>query len=661
MTIPIAPGVYSGITDKSGYSQEGVTPGFYGMFPIASLRGKDNSIVFKPNFTKVLKEFLEPKYNKFGLSHLIALQWFRGGSAGYLCRLLPSDALYANTLVTMADDSANIPAANATWKGFHNAANDYAVGDYVLKDNVYYKSDEIIAAEEFNIAKWTIVPAFSATATYIATDPVEYNGHVYEASGPVTAGAFDIADWTLIFHRADAADLVAMTFGTSDAYSSQANIDADIDLAANFMSVFPTGRGADYNKLSWSITLNESLADTYSFAMYDINFFDLDSNGFLVGIEDTYTVSFDPDAVDVTGQSLFVTDYIEKYSDMFRVVVNNTDFEDLVLPLVQTHYDPAFLAEDLYSFDLFKDAYQDVKYSLASGSEGTLLDANGRFDNAVFEGLVVDMYAGTLDPRISNFKEIQAKVIFDAGFSVATKTAMSNFTSTLRTDIFAYLDSLFQQNEDQELSFRSDDLSINNFRAGIQGGNFVTYEPYSGKDIQVPALYQVCFNISRVWNSLGVHVPVAGYNARGNIDGVKRDTLAYNPPAPYRNQLYLKQMNVIVKDPSGVYRLSTLTSQKKASALSNESIVNMVQVIDVELTLFSEKFLFDFITPEVFSDIDNQVNDYFVKWFRNNGVEQVEVNVYASELDKKNKTVRVDVSIWPTSFIEKLIFNFIIK
>jgi len=87
----------------------------------------------------------------------------------------------------------------------------------------------------------------------------------------------------------------------------------------------------------------------------------------------------------------------------------------------------------------------------------------------------------------------------------------------------------------------------------------------------------------------------------------------------------------------------------------------MLQVMDIELTLFSERYLYDFITPAILDDIRNRINDYFVKWYRNNGVESVEVNVYASELDKKNKTVRVDIVVKPTSFIEKILLNFIIK
>ena len=660
----ISPGAYSKITDKSGYVPSGLIAGFFGLFPFASLRGEDNILKLKTDLPNLIAEYSEPAYGKYGLSQLMAANWLRGGSAAYACRLLPDDATYANIKLTATDTSASVPASSIEWSGFFAEATSFTAAAITLHNDIYYENTSGVAQTgAFDPAAWTqIAVNFTSTSSYVLGDYVVESGSLYKANTTVAQGSvFNPAQWDVVFHRATGNDLIAINATTNQNYTSLANIEADLLTDTTAVGVFyAIGRGSDYNKLSMSISLNTALTNTYAFKMYDIQFFDLDSNGFQVPIESTYTVSFDPDATDLTGESLFYVDQINQYSNVIKVIAKSENIEDILFPSLQLYTDPNVAIEDSYQYD-FLGNVDSVVTSFSSGSEGSFINAQGRFDQAAFESSVRDLFLGLIDPRITNFKEIQSKVIFSANFETATKLAMSDFTQNIRSDVFFYSDMGMLANEEQALTSRSTALTMDNYKASVQAGDFEVFDTFSGKYIRVPALYQVAYNISASWRQNGVHVPVAGYNPRGTILGIKPGSMSFNPNRTYLDLFYLSQINPIIRDPSGSFRMGTLTTQKKSSAMSNESVVNMIQVMDVELSLFSERYLFEFITPEVLDDIRNRITDYFQKWYRNNGVESVEVNVYASALDKKQKTIRVDVTVFPTSFIEKLLLNFIIK
>lgn len=206
-----------------------------------------------------------------------------------------------------------------------------------------------------------------------------------------------------------------------------------------------------------------------------------------------------------------------------------------------------------------------------------------------------------------------------------------------------------------------DPSELDTYKAATIVGTSQMYDEFSGKYLKVPNMLVALRSISNSWLNNGVHVPVAGFNNRGRVVGIKPKSLEFNPNREEQDALYEAQLNPIVSDHTGQYIMGNLTLQTKNSALSNISVVNMIQTMDVELQLITESFIFDFITPNLLMNIHNTLNKYFEKWYTNNGIESVEINVYASDLDKKLKTVRVDIEVVPTSILEKLRLSFIIK
>ena len=716
----ISPGVYSEIIDKSGYTPEGLTAGFFGLFPIFSRRGEDNKIKLKTNLPNALREYGEPNYNKYGLPYHFADNWLKGGSSAYLCRLLPDDAKFANIVAEIQDRSGDLPQDHPTYKGNFETKTAYALGDIVKHEGAFYSASEVVTddTEEFEFSSWTpltikemssgIRGEFSEKESYSAgdyvyrqetednntvisfyrarksSDPSEFietrwqkqtntdtivfadgdyvvvDGSLYRRTAseaglalPITAEGI----WDVIYYDIKVEDVFGLRLFSSDEMS---NKDLIIDDERPHIVFRAIGRGEDYNKLSIVIRENTSLRDTYNFVVYTLSILDKDDNGVSYQIGDDFPFALDPDALDLGGESLFLPDILERYSDIIRATVNTEQLED-VAATAYSQYEENFDIEDIYSKDILSLGGERLVFQFNGGSDGSLLDSMNRIDRSVEKELLIDFFKGTVDPKISNFKDVMSKVIFDANFDKTVIDQFDKFTQSVRPDMFGFITTGASANEEQVLAYRSNQATYDNRCLSIKAGTHEIFDEYSGKYIKVPSLYSLVYNISVSWRVNGVHVPVAGYNTRGNVTGIRDGSLAFNPDKTYQDLFYLNQINPIIKDPSGYFNMGVLTTQRKQSAMSNENIVNMIQVIDIEAGMLCEKFLFDFITPTVLSNLSNQLNDYFVKWTRNDGIEQVSVDVYASELDKKNKTIRVTVEITPTSFIEKILITFVVK
>ena len=669
----IAPGVYSSITDNSDYTPEGVLAGYFGLFPVFSNRGIDNKCKLISDLNNYETSY-NPNVVRFGLTGLLARNWLKGGSSAYICRLLPDSATHAVYAMRFEDNTSTLPKNDASYVGVFNTSTSYADGNIVkVLDPVYAgyyinNTGGAIPAGEFDATVWTALDnEYSSYISYATGDyVVTFSGSLYRRNS-ATSGDFS-ALFDLIAFNPQFKDYVSMVDDSSNhsaefstdvmdtEFNTQVDTNSRKDLALMFYGI---GRGIDYNKISISLSKNDSLTNTLDHTIYDLNVYDTDDNGATILAEGSMQVAFTKDAVDVSGESLYIEDVVEKYSKLIGVKFSYENALDFLIAVGSLTPDEA---EATMKTDIFAKNQLLPATPLVNGSDGKLFDAvTGRIDPVVVDDLLVKFYSGLIDSDINNFKRVYAKLIASANFSDTVKNAMSSFVSNNRTDIFAYIDTGVNGSPESELAKRGGALSYSNRNVALQAGAFKIKEPYNGSLIRVPFLMNFIENISRVWSQQGIEVPVGGYDDRGTITGYIPDTYSYSINQSFQDIFYLNQLNPMIEDPTGIYCLSTLTSQKKYSALSNASIVNMVQVMDVELRLIAQTFLLRFITPDTLNKIKKVVNDYFLKWYQNNGIEKVNVSVISNELDKKNKRVRVNIEVYPTYFIEKIMLNFIIR
>jgi len=93
--------------------------------------------------------------------------------------------------------------------------------------------------------------------------------------------------------------------------------------------IYPIGRGEAYNNLGFRINLNNSFDDMYDFRVYTFEVIQYDEYENASTIEGPYYVSLYPDAMSYTGDSMFIKDVLETYSQVVRCIYNEDVFYKL--------------------------------------------------------------------------------------------------------------------------------------------------------------------------------------------------------------------------------------------------------------------------------------------------------------------------------------------
>lgn len=94
-------------------------------------------------------------------------------------------------------------------------------------------------------------------------------------------------------------------------------------------AVIPKGRGEGYNDLGFRISLVSSYDNTYDFRLYNFEVTRVSESGATSTIQGPFLVSLDPDALSLSGESLFIKSVIDKYCDYFTIIFNEDNYEEL--------------------------------------------------------------------------------------------------------------------------------------------------------------------------------------------------------------------------------------------------------------------------------------------------------------------------------------------
>lgn len=94
-------------------------------------------------------------------------------------------------------------------------------------------------------------------------------------------------------------------------------------------AVIPKGRGEGYNDLGFRISLLDQYDATYEFRLYSFEVTQVSESGSTSTIEGPFTVALDPDALSLSGESIFIENVINKYCKFLKVVFNEDNYERL--------------------------------------------------------------------------------------------------------------------------------------------------------------------------------------------------------------------------------------------------------------------------------------------------------------------------------------------
>jgi len=294
---------------------------------------------------------------------------------------------------------------------------------------------------------------------------------------------------------------------------------------------------------------------------------------------------------------------------------------------------------------------------LRKGSDGSLLDASGDLDTAEATQILAQAYAGLIDDSVLDTENYYFTIVWDAGYPTDVKTQISSLVQT-RRDCVAILDNGDNPTYNASMTKRLQYHVYNNYFTALYEEYNKVYDPFTGVDVWFSPLYHMSYLLPRNDNVAEIWWAAAGFN-RGAIESIKE--LRFNPKQGQRDQMYLKQLNPIVKFNQGYVVWGQLTSQAKPSALQDLNIVRLVLYCKRALEQFCRYFIFELNDAVTWNKVSGEIVEFLERIKEKRGLYNYSVDVGATDYERKRKTFHVNVILEPTRVVEKIELNFFIK
>jgi hypothetical protein len=294
-----------------------------------------------------------------------------------------------------------------------------------------------------------------------------------------------------------------------------------------------------------------------------------------------------------------------------------------------------------------------------NGSDGDL-DIKSPLRAATIQSLQVQGFMGTIPGAedLTNKKVHEIDMLLDANYPDPVKAAMHTLAFEIRKDFPCYLDTGFTATPQAALDHRRGTLSMSTFYTAIFTQDLTVFDSFTGQDIKVTPTYYLASMIPVNDSTLGIQWTFVGPR-RGIISGNK--SLSFNPTEPWKERLYLEQVNYIEHSIRRTNFGSQLTSQKTVSALSDCNNVRVLLKIIRDIEAISETYSFEFGDSKTYSSLEAEINGYLTQWTANRACTVATGTVFASAYDKKRKQARVRVELSFNSVIERILQEFVVN
>lgn len=409
-----------------------------------------------------------------------------------------------------------------------------------------------------------------------------------------------------------------------------------------------TGRGKYGNDLRWRITLNQEYEKEYGIKLYTFEVIDTSNGSSVVG---RYIGSF----VTSTAypEASFINDVIEDsdeetlplmihafeenfealhaaYVEFCNDMVEADPTLDITVPDMDK-FDPLFgkeianakvrvtpsqpfitftpeLTDDV---DTGADDYVAADYTatetiilndvtgniLQNGSDGSIdasIDATER--QKTIDALYIDAFNGKMDKLILSPRRVPATMLFDAGFSMPVKVALTRL-ALFRNDCRVMLDVGIMESltlkdiEKLESDFTAIDALADEFDPfnvwliSVNLHHYYVKESSTGKRVPVTISYYLASQIPSHWESAGYHVPFIFDNA--TLTGHVKNSLQPSIEAhenDLKEMLYNSRFNYFEATGENIFERGTQnTFDDVNSDLLDENNVNTLMVLKREI------------------------------------------------------------------------------
>ena len=656
----VSPGVFTKIIDLSTFVQ--AVPSTIGFLSGFSRKGRDNQVIFVGSRAELISEWGEPKitdYTKnYGQGLYIAYNHLGESGSLYWMRCLPDDAAYANLRIdsrlAAADTTASIsityvdglnsqdeittnliasgdtkplgflvPIGRGDWYNsisvrFTEYSNPTVYGVYVL--DIYEKQSdgEDVIIESFDVS-------FNPFATDNAGDSI-FIGSILETYSTVLRFEMELANG----EYTSGYDLVAKVY--------------DKDIGTVSVDLTPGVATLTDNKQEFEDWETNPATGN---AAYAVEVKDAKGNtiyGWLGA-----SGGFDGDAVTVYADRLLTA-----ATPGWAGATSSFDVDSVISYQVR-----ASVASVASAFTSAEPT------PFRKGSEGSLVNADASLNTTEAETLLEQAYSGILTNPVTNAAEdtildtenIYFTLVYDAGYPADVKTAISTLCQT-RRDCVGIMDNGDNASVNLALSTRTNVNTFNNFYVALYECYNKVSDPFTGEDIWFSPIYHMAYLIPRNDNVAELWFAAAGFT-RGAIESIKE--LRYNPRLGQRDQMYLKQLNPIVKFSAGYVVWGQLTSQARASALQDLNIVRLVLYCKRAIEQFCRFFIFEQNDPITWTQVSSSIVDFLEVVKNKRGLDSYSVDVGATDYERKTKKFHVNIILQPTRVVEQIELNFFIQ
>lgn len=646
----ISPQVTSKIIDLSTYIQE--VPSTIGFMVTLSEKGEDNKLKFFGSRSELISEQGEPNITKFGKNYgqglYCAYNYLGEAGSLYLIRAMPDDARFSNMRIDAVrgetDSTSDIQIT------YINGANSSDVlqteleedGDikpigvlYPIGRGEYYNKYSVRLTEHSNpmFDDVYVMDVYEKqsndTEVIIESFDVSFNPNAKDTTGESLWISYVLRQYSSIFRFQQEL--------TSGDYTSGYELVSKIyDVEQGNIAVVSDDTLAEItdNKQDFTDWQAEGTEAQYVILVKDDKGREIYGwLGDVVGDDDTITI-YDDRFTDTANQSW--QGDVENF---------NFDASDITYRIKQ---DIISVAEAFQSSD---------PIPLRKGSDGSLIDSRGNIDPEVATQILSQAYNGMIDEDVLDTENVYFNLVFDCGYPSDVKGQISSMVNT-RRDCVAILDNGDNPTFNDAINTRNTDNTYNTYLVALYEGYNKIYDAFTGSDIWVSPVYHMSYLLPRNDNVAEIWYAAAGLT-RGAIQTI--DELRYNPRLGQRDQLYLNQLNPIVRFNEGYTVWGQLTSQAKPSALQDLNIVRLVLYVKRAFEQFSRFYIYEQNDQLTWDAVRSEMVDFLEQIRRARGLYDYSVNVNSTAYLKKRKTFKADVTLNPTRTAEKIELNFFIK
>jgi hypothetical protein len=647
----VSPGVFTKIIDLSQFIQ--AVPSTIGFMCAVTEKGEDNVLRFIGSRADFISEFGEPDISVYGKNYgqgqYCAYNYLGEAGSLYFMRVLSDNAAYSNIRIDAVLAAADTTASmEITYIEGINTKAEFGTNLQQSTDNY-----PICFLRPIGRGQWYNVIGVRLTEVSNPTLWDTYILDIYEK-------------------QSDGQDVIIESFEVSFDPKAKDNSGASIWIV-DILNLYSTVLRAEMYV--------DELAETFS-AGYDVNSRVYDKD---IGTTSVTLAALSADLTDIKQDfsdwedgNISTYDYVAVVKDARGAEIwgwlgatGGTDNETVDIYTsrdLSTHgWNGAVSSFDANSTIEYhiKRSYGSVAQAFTSsepvplkkGTDGDLLDATGSLDTVEATLLLNQGYGGIIDDSVLDTENIYFSMVFDCGYPADVKTSISTLCQT-RRDCVGILDNGDNATVTAALAARNSTNTFNNYFVALYESYNKVYDTFTGQDVWFSPVYHMSYILPRNDTVAEIWFAAAGFQ-RAAIDTIKE--LRFNPRLGERDQLYLKQLNPIVKFNPGYVVWGQLTSQAKASALQDLNIVRMVLYIKRAFEDFCRFFIFEQNDTITWSQVASNLVEFLETIRKKRGLYDYSIEVGATDYERRTKKFHVNVTLDPTRVVEQIELNFFIQ